>query len=387
MHQAMAEAPGLVGRVVAYLHHEVAGDVLAPYRSAGGPVYALAGELEQLRLETLVAGGDPWRFPTPVQTARLCGWNAFALQLLGDQMVDCDTEADPRTAGFVDPVLAEQAVVFYGQVPRWFSRARQAVTNPGYRLDVAVPVPLPDGPTRPPNGIYVDALIDSSARLCTHVTAALGDLVSFHECEGPRKREGVIREAMAEGDAACDYARGLRAGGDMAIVEVTAQVRVALSAYYLAGQLIAMPDLALGPMPSVSRAVRVGKPRLVPGPGERGFDPWCLTDPRAAAQLRGDAKARRAIRLLWDHDPDPTRTLAFKADVDGALIRGDIAFDAGHHSRCPFGPIFLVKRPVRIGGHRLHPLEQFTLDVHLAQDARSSHFVRQILKGPFLPAH
>jgi hypothetical protein len=171
MHRAMAEAPGLVGRVVAYLHHEVAGDALAPYRSAGGPVYALAEELEQLRLGTLVDGGDPWRFPTPVQTARLCGWNALALQMLGDQMVDSDTEADPKTAGFVDPVLAEQAVVFYGQVPRWFSRAHQALTNPGYRLDVGVPVPLPDGPSRPPNVIYVNALIDSSSRLCMHVTA------------------------------------------------------------------------------------------------------------------------------------------------------------------------------------------------------------------------
>src|ERR1700675_3918215 len=142
----MAETPGLVGRVVAYLHHEVAGDALAPYRSAGGPVYALQEELEQLRLETLVNGGDPWRFPLSVQTARLCGWIGFALQLLGGEMIDFDTEADPKTTGFVDPVLAEQAVLFYGQVPRWFSRARQALTNPGYRLDVAVPVPLPEWP-------------------------------------------------------------------------------------------------------------------------------------------------------------------------------------------------------------------------------------------------
>ena len=86
-------------------------------------------------------------------------------------------------------------------------------------------------------------------------------------------------------------------------------------------------------------------------------------------------------------EADPTRTLALKADIDGALIRGDIALDAGHHSGCPYAPIYLVKRPVRIGRQTLHSLEQFTLDARSAIDARGRPtFVRRLLNGPFVPA-
>ena len=50
----MDEHPGLIGRVVARLHHEIAADALESYRRAGVVVYRLQEELDQVRLDALV---------------------------------------------------------------------------------------------------------------------------------------------------------------------------------------------------------------------------------------------------------------------------------------------------------------------------------------------
>src|SRR2546430_17194811 len=101
----MARGRGLFGRVVAYCHHGVAAARLEPYRRGGIVVYRLLDQLRDVRGDAQLRHGDPWRYPVEVQTALLCGGNAFALQLLADRMVDADAVADPRTAGFVDRLL------------------------------------------------------------------------------------------------------------------------------------------------------------------------------------------------------------------------------------------------------------------------------------------
>jgi len=79
--------------------------------------------------------------------------------------------------------------------------------------------------------------------------------------------------------------------------------------------------------------------------------------------------ARDLIERMWAADPDPVRTLAIKAEIDAALFRDDVAHDVGHFDRCPWSPIYLAKRPVRIGRKQLHPLQQFTYDVTLGGQA------------------
>src|SRR5699024_5220063 len=98
----------------------------------------------------------------------------------------------------------------------------------------------------------------------------------------------------------------------------------------LLGQLLAMPELALKlnqPAPAPMPANASGAPSIasfyapspalfgqsgsarLPGPNEAGFDMWCLTDESARERFRQDREAVRAIKLLWQLDPAPLRTL------------------------------------------------------------------------------
>ena len=106
--------------------------------------------------------------------------------------------------------------------------------------------------------------------------------------------------------------------------------------------------------------------------------------------MRGRLKriqaARDLLSRLWAADPDPVRTLAIKAEIDGALFRDDIAHDVGHFDHCPWSAIYLAKRPVRIGKTQVHPLQQFTYQVSVEYVGNRRRFIRRIVKGPFSPS-
>ena len=257
----MAERPGLVGKIVAYMRHEVSAAVLEAYRRTGRIVYELDERLEHARLEAMVAHGHPMAFPESTQAALLCGWNAYVLQIVGDLFVTTDFEHDPLTVGFVDKLVAEQAILFYGQVPRWVSRAEQARNNPGFHLDVSVPVPLPDWPDGTPGIVYLTALIEGLDRVRRVAAHRLAEETPFADVTAERQAFRRIRALLSEASVAADYARGLRAGvgeelDEAVIAEAVTQARAGLERAYLAGQLVAMPELTLEPLPRTTRLGR-----------------------------------------------------------------------------------------------------------------------------------
>jgi hypothetical protein len=69
----------------------------------------------------------------------LCAWNAFALQTLGDQLVEADYQASPRTAGYL-PGHLEQAAAFLGEVEHWSARARRASSDQTYDVTAEIAV-------------------------------------------------------------------------------------------------------------------------------------------------------------------------------------------------------------------------------------------------------
>ncbi len=146
----MDEEPNLWGRMMAKLGGEVPADVLEAYRRAGGEVYQLLDDLAGRRLDIVLGTGDAWSVAPATQAALVCGWNAFALQLIGDQLLAADYEADPSSVGFVPPATAQEALGFYGQVAAWLERARGAERNPSFVLDVAVPPRCRRGPSSNP---------------------------------------------------------------------------------------------------------------------------------------------------------------------------------------------------------------------------------------------
>jgi hypothetical protein len=376
---------GLFGRLVAHLHGEVAADALEAYRRAGAGVYAISEDLDRLRLDAFVHDDGPWGAPPATKTALLCGWNALALQILGDQLLDADYRCEPRTIGYVVPETAEQALAYYSQVAGWLSRAMQAIHNPNFELDTSVPAPLPPWVDRPdcPDP-YLEGLLTGLRRIRVYAEAAFGEFRRTAGKDQPHVR-ARIEGFAAEAAAAADYADGL--GGvrtDEVRAEVLAQTRVGIERYYLVGQLVAMPHVTNKPIPKATRPTPPHVPRVLPRPGQKGFDPWCLSDPRVVKSLKKIRAAQTAITEMWAADPDPSKTLAIRSDIDAGLYRDDIAYDSSHYFACPWSAVYVAKRPVRVGTVTVQPLQTFTIAIDMG--GRGRRFRRQVLIGSFYRA-
>lgn len=378
------EPLGLVGRLMARLHGEVPADVLESYRRAGSEVYDLLDQIETRRAEG-VLGGDAWSVDDATQAAFVATWCAFALQVLGDALLEADYESDPGSVGYVPPITAQQALAFYSQVPSWLARACQAQASPSYRLDVALPAPLPRWvQVEPCPRAHLAAMRAGLDQLRRHATAGM---VGFHvdQADDDRRRaHDRVHEVLADAEAAAGYADRLWAPTVPKDIHeaIERQAKHAVERFYELGQLMAMPQLTASAAPSPTT------PTLsrLPGPGEAGFDPWCLTDPASRDQWRRDAKARQAIETLWAADPNPAATLAIQAEIDAAVTRGDIGpGGVGHFFCCPWSPIYEARRPVTIAGRPLQPIEQFTFDVSAEEMAEGGPFRREIVVGQFHP--
>jgi hypothetical protein len=162
-------------------------------------------------------------------------------------------------------------------------------------------------------------------------------------------------------------------------------LRRGIAAWYLLGQLLAMP--ALLDRPEVTATPVTGPP--LPLPGQPGFDPWCLTEPHSRARWQADPAARRAIATLWRYDPDPAATLAIQSQINAAVAAGTVTpilitgGTARHYYCCPWSAIYQARRPVTIAGRRLRAMEEFTFDVSAEEMGEGGEFARRLLPGPF----
>lgn len=373
--------------MVARLQGEIPADVVEAYRRAGAEVYALLDDLETLRLEATAAGLDAWSIEPATQAALLCGWNAFALQLVADQLLDADYEANPATVGYLPAVTSEQALAFYGQVPGWLERARRAQSNPGFSLDLAVPAPLPPwAAAEPCPRVHLAAMRAATAQLRRHATAGMAGFHAALDDETRRATHDAVHEVLAEAEASANYAERLWAPEIPAAIheDIERHSKHAVERFYLLGQLVAMPALAGMQRPAPVAA----SPASAAAPGE-SFSPWCLTDPDSRSRWQRDSRARKAIDALWAKDPDPQSTLAIQAEIDAARARGDIAIatrdgrSLGNYYCCPWGAIYEVRRPSVIGERLLQPLQQFTFDVSAEGMEEGKPFRREILVGQF----
>jgi hypothetical protein len=70
--------------------------------------------------------------------------------------------------------------------------------------------------------------------------------------------------------------------------------------------------------------------------------------------------------MLWRYDPDPAATLGLQAQIDTAVSSGVVdgaSSSLGDYFCCQWSAIYVVRKPVVIGGRSLRPGDQFTLDV------------------------
>jgi hypothetical protein len=377
--------PTIWNRLAARMQGEVPAATLEAYRRASLPVFDLLDKTEARRREYEAQGLDPWSVPPATRAAFLCAWNAFVLQTLGNDILDADYGADPNTAGFVPPVTAHQVLAFYSQVEGWLNRGLQAIANPEYRLDVNVPAELPpwQGDDYPP--AYVAGILRAMRSMADNAAAAMTFLPDDEPEDAERRAQlNRIRQLYASAESKARYVTDLQGTAPTRQVHERLEpyAQDAVELFYEVGQLIADPTLA-GEWRAAQRPA--GGHAL---PGQPGFDEWCLTDPDARLVLENDRKARRALRKMWELDPDPARTLAIQAKIESALLAGTVAYAeneagqrVGHFHCCPWSPIYVARRHVSIDGTSVPSGQHFAYTVGALNEAEK--FRRRILVGGF----
>jgi hypothetical protein len=253
----MAPKPTGWNRFVAKLQGEVPAAELEAFRRASGPVLELLEQVERRRLECSIDGLDPWTVPPATRAAFLCAWNAFVLQTLGNELLDADYRAEPRTPHFVPPVTAKQVLRFYEPVEEWVNRGSQAQANPDYRLDVDVPAALPtlveEDPCPP---AHLDGLLHSIRAVRDHAAVAMEFLPAAPPAE-PEKQMHLnrIRQIYASAQARARYAEELCGTDPVPEVRERAaeHASAAIAQFYLLGQLVADPPLSKPQVPPAAR--------------------------------------------------------------------------------------------------------------------------------------
>lgn len=382
-------SPTVLGRMYARLQGEVPATTLEAYRRASLAVFEVMDLVEARRLECAAEGLNPWTVPPATRAEFLCGWNAFVLQTLGNDLLDADYDASPATVGFVPPETAQQVLAFYDPVQEWLDRARQAHASPDYRLDVQVPAELPAWMQADPlPATHLRGLLRALRSVGEHAAAAMAFLPDKAP-DGPEQQAQLnrIRQLHASAESKARHALDLH--GNDATPELNRRLepyaRDAMELFHQLGQLIADPALAVAPAPPPLADAPPRIRKAVHLPGEPGFDTWCLTDPQAAARLQRDERAQRALRKLWRQDPDPASTLAIHAEIRAAFDRGEVGYAfagtdrVGYFQCCPWSPVYTAHRTVTLGGVRVKPMQRFTFDVGEQDGA----FRRRILIGTF----
>ena len=390
----MAHGDRLTTRVAAMLRGEVRADTAEALRRAGIVVHDDLRKVEDARAGLMLAGVQAWSPPPAVAAQRLCTWNAFVLQTLGERLIDADYEISPRTAGFLPPVTSEQVGRLFGQVEGWLSLARRAAADSGYRVDaeLSLPADLPDWVTvEPCPPAHLSAMLAAGAVVQQHAQLALYDLEKAGVPEENAVQLGTLRQLGAQADTAFQFAGRLyQPGANVAVHEAAEDaLHRALEACYHLGQLTAMPALIEHYRVDARLAASTSRRAA---PGEEGFDPWVLTDPASRSGFRADRRAVRAVHEMWRRDPDPRATLAVQAQIDAAAATGDVAIASardgqrlGHYFCCPWPAVYEVRRPSKIGDRLLRTGERFTFEVSAEEMDEGGAFVRRILVAAFQP--
>ncbi|GAA5532669.1 hypothetical protein [Deinococcus aluminii] len=393
-------APGVWARLRASLRGERDAETLYAYRRAGAQIHPLLDAAERRRFDLMVSGQSPFAVPRHVGLELACAWNAFALQTLGDKMLEADEAADPTTAGFVPPVTFDQVQGYYSGVQRWLGHASQAAHDPAFDLPPGtLPARLPEwSPVEPCPRPHLEAMMAALEAMRLHAEAAMHGLEqATPEADAPRlaRLRGQVAEALSQ----AGYVSGMYTpGASLALHEqIEEQAKRATESLYRVGQLISYPALLTEPgrasTPPGREPPHQGTFARTPLPGEPGFDPWAMTDPGNVAALRRNPDARRVIEEMWALDPDPAASAALWDDVRRALQTGgavparhpDGQF-VGFYFCTPYCTIYEARRPLVIGDTPVPKGQRFTLEC-AAEGVRIGYpFKREVVVGSFRTA-
>ena len=359
------------------LQGEVSEKELRAYRGSGLQTQELNAALKDAGARDPLAA---WQLPDAVRYALLFHWVADALLIVANHLLDADAEAHPPTRGFLPRLTFDQAKALYVQVPDHLRRGFEALANPLYAPDCALPIDLsprlpgtescPDPHLR---GLMcgVEALEAHADLRLTTLKRDLGEAADT--AGGDAARETLARLEQAHAAAAARMRWG-RTQGDAALAEGSPQVRTnavgslwdALADLFLLGQMLAMPDLLPETGNQQPRPKRRGrhKGRQI---SRRGGDRWSVSDPAARRELEHSRFGESEINAFWqarqwrvsDREADTMAEIAWLRERQQVEPVGPWAIR-------PFGTVYRAVEPVYVLGHRVPRGHDFYYDLTVA---------------------
>jgi hypothetical protein len=242
--------PTVMTRLVSRWRGEVTARTVEARRRAGRAVFSDLVAAEQLRDDLAGREVSLWLARPGQRSQLLCTWNAFALHVLGDELIEADYRADPHTVGYLPRVTERQALAFFEGIELWSARARRAARDPNFDIGATLelPAPLPEW-IDPAPPAHMAAALAAAGVLRDRAQGALADYTRAGVPDDKRELTAELDGKLAETDALLMYAESLRHAPATAEVRgrTATLARRALRGYYTIGQLLAMPTLLRPP--------------------------------------------------------------------------------------------------------------------------------------------
>ena len=202
---------------ISFIRVDVPVREIDPYRRAGADAYDLIDQVP------------------PASWARLAAWNAFLLQVYGDNLVAAGSKR--RSCA---PDIAMFARRVYMQVNVWLEEVHKAQASPSYRFRFVLPHPLPHWEAyRTDEQLRAMRLTAETGR-----TRAASDLERF---VGDETQRDLLRVRLAEVDSEIQYVERLwtaKPKPELRLL-VGETLEIALDHANEIGQLLAQPELIL----------------------------------------------------------------------------------------------------------------------------------------------
>lgn len=312
----------------------------------------------------LPPGVGSWARPRHHHYALVLAAIARDLATIGTVLLEADARDDPTTAGYLPQVTFDQAKSLYEQVPRFVARAWEALANPRYVPDVSLPVPL--GPRAEAEGkcplVYLRGVYSATHSLDAIGQARLGQFLETVKACGVVPDDNVkaalsdLAQLWARAQAKYQFSSqqlALVSSGNVPMKtheEAEHRLWDALSEHFIAGQMIAMPELLSG----------IGV--LAAGRDVGYDDRWFLAEPKASADLQGTEFGEMEMKVFWREKRWRTtpREERYLYDCAQLVSRGAIAV-VSRWSTCPFAPLFETRQNVTILGVPLPAGREFYL--------------------------
>ncbi|MDB4928466.1 MAG: hypothetical protein JWM10_950 [Myxococcaceae bacterium] len=340
----------------AFLKGEKSQSELDAYRQAMKHINDLEAALQaQVINRPLDPGTGPWSRPKHQQLAMAYTWVARALATIATTLLDSDAKEDPDTVGYLPLVTFGQVKELYAQVPQFVHMAWEALANPRFQPQRALPLPL--GPRIEAHGkcplVHLKGIHAAAVALDQVGQARLGMYLQSVQASGvtpPDDVKGYLSDlaqmwARAQSKVAFSTQQlmAVTMGGNVTLEtheEAENRLWDALADHFLVGQFIAMPEL----LSSATMAGANATGRLIPQE-ER----WFMSDPDAVRDLRttqfGEQEIREFwVRKAWRTTPTEERYLA---QTNALKKEGHISV-VSRWSTTPFDAVYQTLQPVVI---------------------------------------